>query len=58
LVRLTDRGKRLIECAYAPHALDLEETMAILNPNERLELIRLLKKLGMFAAARMLSRKR
>lgn len=52
LVELTDKGKRLIECAFRRHALDMEETMAVLTRNERLELIRLLKKLGLFAAAR------
>lgn len=51
LVQLTDRGKRLIECAFRRHALDMEETMAVLTPRERLELIRLLKKVGMSAAA-------
>jgi MarR family 2-MHQ and catechol resistance regulon transcriptional repressor len=51
LVELTARGKRLIECAFGKHALDLEETVAVLSTSERLELIRLLKKLGMFAAS-------
>ena len=55
LVQLTDRGKRLIEDAFRQHAVDMEETMAILTPSERLELIRLLKKVGMFAAARLIS---
>jgi hypothetical protein len=31
----------------------MEETMAVLRPGERIELIRLLKKVGMFAAARL-----
>lgn len=53
LVQLTDRGRRLIEEAFRQHALDMEETMAVLRPNERLELIRLLKKVGIFAAARL-----
>ena len=51
LVELTDEGKRLIECAFRHHADDIEKTMAVLARNERLELIRLLKKLGIFAAA-------
>jgi len=51
LVELTEEGKRLIECAFRQHANDLEKTMAVLTPSERLELIRLLKKLGIFAAA-------
>ena len=57
LVQLTDRGKRLIEDAYRQHALDMEQTMAGLRRSERIELIRLLKKAGMFAAARLDDRK-
>jgi MarR family transcriptional regulator, 2-MHQ and catechol-resistance regulon repressor len=53
LVQLTDRGKRLIEDAFRQHSLDMEETMAVLTPGERLELTRLLKKVGLFAAARL-----
>jgi MarR family transcriptional regulator, 2-MHQ and catechol-resistance regulon repressor len=53
LVQLTDTGKRLIECAFRQHALDMEQTMAVLTPSERLELTRLLKKVGIFAAARL-----
>lgn len=53
LVQLTDRGERLIENAFRQHALDMEETMAVLTPGERIELIRLLKKVGMFAATRV-----
>jgi MarR family 2-MHQ and catechol resistance regulon transcriptional repressor len=53
LVQLTDRGKRLIEDAFRQHSLDMEETMAVLTPSERLELTRLLKKVGLFAAARL-----
>jgi|SRR5438270_12071526 len=53
LVELTENGKSLIECAFQRHALDMEETLAVLTPDERLELIRLLKKVGLFAAARL-----
>ena len=53
LVELTDVGKRLIDCAFRRHALDMEETLAVLTARERLELIRLLKKVGLFAAARL-----
>jgi MarR family transcriptional regulator, 2-MHQ and catechol-resistance regulon repressor len=52
LVQLTARGKRIIEDAFRQHALDMEETMAVLTPGERLELTRLLKKVGIFAATR------
>jgi len=53
LVQLTAQGKGLIEDAFRQHALDMEQTMAVLTPNERVELTRLLKKVGIFAAARL-----
>lgn len=53
LVELSEKGKRLIECAFDQHALDMEETIAVLTSSERVELIRLLKKVGKFAAARL-----
>lgn len=53
IVELTRRGRRLIERAFQKHAMDLEETMAVLRSGERKELIRLLKKVGMWAAARL-----
>ncbi len=56
LVQLTNRGKRLIECAFLKHALDMDETVAVLTPDDRDTLIRLLKKVGMFAAARLHSK--
>lgn len=52
LVELTRDGRRLIECAFRRHALDMEEIIAVLSPEERAELIRLLKKLGKFAASK------
>ncbi len=57
IVQLTDRGKRLIEDAFRRHALDMEEIMAVLTPSERLELTRLLKKVGIFAVTRLNNRK-
>ena len=53
LVELTESGRRLIQCAFRQHALDMEETMAVLTPGERVRLARLLKKLGLFAEARL-----
>jgi MarR family transcriptional regulator, 2-MHQ and catechol-resistance regulon repressor len=53
IVQLTKTGRDLIERAYQKHATDMEETMAVLRPAERVELIRLLKKVGMWAAARL-----
>jgi len=49
LVELTEYGGSLIQCAFRQHALDMEGTVAVLTPSERLQLIRLLKKLGTFA---------
>jgi MarR family transcriptional regulator, 2-MHQ and catechol-resistance regulon repressor len=53
IVQLTGRGRRSIERAFQQHATDMEETMAVLRSNERTELVRLLKKVGMWAAARL-----
>jgi MarR family 2-MHQ and catechol resistance regulon transcriptional repressor len=53
IVQLTPRGQVVIERAFRQHAIDIEETMAVLKARERTELIRLLKKLGMWAAARL-----
>src|SRR6266446_5292033 len=53
IVQLTKRGRRLIERAFQEHAIDMEETMAVLRSSERTELVRLLKKVGMWAAARL-----
>ena len=53
IVHLTDTGRRLIERAFKQHAMDMEETMAVLRSRERRELVRLLKKAGMWAAARL-----
>jgi MarR family transcriptional regulator, 2-MHQ and catechol-resistance regulon repressor len=53
IVQLTERGRRLIERAFRRHAMDMEEAMAVLRSSERTELVRLLKKVGMWAAARL-----
>ena len=53
LVCLTETGKRVITDAFKQHAADMEETMSALTAEERLELIRLLKKVGLPAAARL-----
>ncbi len=53
LVELTHEGEHTIESAFRQHTLDMEETMAVLTPSERVELTRLLKKVGIFAAARL-----
>jgi MarR family transcriptional regulator, 2-MHQ and catechol-resistance regulon repressor len=56
IVHLTEAGKRLIEDGLERHAIDLEETLAVLKPGERMELVRLLKKAGLWAAARIENR--
>jgi MarR family transcriptional regulator, 2-MHQ and catechol-resistance regulon repressor len=53
IVELTESGRRLIERVFEKHTQDMEQTMAVLRPAERVELVRLLKKVGMWAAARL-----
>lgn len=53
VVQLTESGRCVIEGAFRQHAIDMEETMAVLRSGERTELVRLLKKVGMWAAARL-----
>jgi MarR family 2-MHQ and catechol resistance regulon transcriptional repressor len=53
IVQLTITGRRLIERAFQKHAIDMEGTMAVLRSQERAELVRLLKKVGMWAASRV-----
>jgi MarR family 2-MHQ and catechol resistance regulon transcriptional repressor len=53
IVQLTKTGRHLIERAFQKHAMDMEETMAVLRSSERAELVRLLKKVGMWAGARL-----
>ena len=53
LVQLTAEGRRIIKEAFRRHSRDMEEIIAVLNLSERLELTRLLKKLGLFAASRL-----
>ena len=52
IVRLTAMGRRTIEEAFRQHACDMESTMSVLSREERVELVRLLKKVGLFAAER------
>ena len=53
IVQLTKAGRRLIMRAFQKHARDMEETIAVLSSRERAELVRMLKKVGMWAAARL-----
>ncbi|WP_180539064.1 MarR family winged helix-turn-helix transcriptional regulator [Nevskia soli] len=52
IVKLTGSGRKLIERAFAKHAADMEETIAVLRPREREDLVRLLKKVGLWAESR------
>ena len=52
VVDLTAEGKRLIEAVFCRHAADLEDTMQVLSPEERVHLEALLKKVGRHAEAR------
>ncbi len=45
-VHLTKTGRALIKKAYDRHARNLEKIVDVLNPRERQELVRLLKKVG------------
>jgi MarR family 2-MHQ and catechol resistance regulon transcriptional repressor len=45
-VHLTDEGLDIIKKAYISHEQNLEKIAAVLSPDERDELVRLLKKIG------------
>ena len=49
LVQLTGEGSSLIKRLYARHERDLEELMTVITPEERTELRRLLKLVGLTA---------
>ncbi len=49
LVHLTDSGRRVIEAAYEKHERNLERIAEALTSEERDELVRLLKKIGIHA---------
>jgi MarR family 2-MHQ and catechol resistance regulon transcriptional repressor len=46
IVHLTPQGRKLIACAFAEHAAAMERAASGLSRSERIEAIRLLKKLG------------
>jgi len=48
-VHLTKKGRNLIKKAYAKHEKTLEKIAGVLSDSERKELVRLLKKIGLFA---------
>ena len=53
MVQLTALGRQTIEEAFRQHSCDLEATMSVLSREERVELVRLLKKVGLFAEKRL-----
>lgn len=48
-VHLTKKGRHMIKKAYAKHEKALEKIASVLSDSERKELVRLLKKIGLFA---------
>jgi len=48
-LHLTKRGRRLIADVFDRHSQNLEKIAAVLNSQERSELVRLLKKIGLHA---------
>jgi MarR family 2-MHQ and catechol resistance regulon transcriptional repressor len=48
-LHLTKRGRRLITNVFDKHSQNLEKIAAVLNPQERSELVRMLKKIGLHA---------
>ena len=48
-VDLTAKGRALITSGFGEHAAAMENTVSVLSKDERLTLLRLLKKLGMHA---------
>ena len=49
VVHLTEAGEKLIRCAFADHSAAMEHAASGLAPEERLQAIALLKKLGLKA---------
>ena len=48
-VHLTKKGRKTIKTACAKHVKNLEKIASVLSDRERRELVRLLKKIGLFA---------
>ncbi|HZP34805.1 MAG TPA: MarR family transcriptional regulator [Candidatus Acidoferrales bacterium] len=54
LLELTPKGRETVRKVFDHHAAVLEETMQVLNSTEKRRLHALLKKLGLYAAAKIL----
>lgn len=48
-VHLTKKGRKMIKAGYAKHEINLEKIASVLSDAERSEIVRLLKKIGLFA---------
>jgi len=51
ILKLSPKGRSVVEAAFTRHAADLETAMAVLNQREKRQLHDLLKRVGLFAAA-------
>ena len=51
VLKLSPKGRAMVNAAYTRHAADLETVMAVLDQREKRRLYDLLKKVGLFAAA-------
>jgi MarR family transcriptional regulator, 2-MHQ and catechol-resistance regulon repressor len=56
VVHLTESGRKLISCAFADHERALDSAMSALSEGERMEAMRILKKLGLTAQAMLAKR--
>ena len=50
ILKLSRKGRSVVEAAFTRHAAELGAVMAVLDPREKLQLRDLLKRLGLFAA--------
>lgn len=53
VLKLSPKGRAIVQTAFDRHAADLESAMSVLTHDEKRELRSLLKKLGLFAAAKV-----
>jgi len=51
ILKLSPKGRSVVEAAFNRHAADLEMVLAVLNQREKRQLHDLLKRVGLFAAA-------
>jgi MarR family 2-MHQ and catechol resistance regulon transcriptional repressor len=51
ILKLSPKGRSVVEAAFTRHAADLETVMAVLDQREKRQLHSLLKKVGLFAVA-------